>query len=268
MGSALPPGATSPVEPDVAAAVGLLHRRRDWGRAFWVGSLGFLLAYGGTASADAQGTPPPQWFLDIVIALGVLLVVSIIATIVYATRLRRLPPAIRAAAVAQAASHRGAGRVHHYPPRHTAIWTVRWIGMLLILTVAVVAVPALVDGTAYLTGADRTVMFDPLAHDTNCDRYSCQTVTDGILETGGAGVSASWQTVVPLGKPFQVREPAWRWGLGLALINSDGTAVIALVVSLLIEGAGILVLIQLYRLVRNWRRHRQRQFPSATPAAA
>lgn len=101
-----------------------------------------------------------------------------------------------------------------------------------------VSVPAVVDGTAFLAGAERTVTFDPISYQTNCDRYSCQTITDGILETGGAGISASWQNVVPLGKPFQVREPVWRWGLGLALIEA-----------------------------LSWRRHRQRQ-TTVVPASA
>jgi hypothetical protein len=141
--------------------------------------------------------------------------------------------------------------------------------MLLILVVAVVSVPALVDATAYLAGAEKTVIFDPISHQTNCDRYSCQTVTDGILETGGAGISASWQNVVPLGKPFPVREPVWRWGLGLALINSDSTAVIAMVVSLLIEGAAVLVVVEMARLARNWRRwHREQQTAVATASTS
>ena len=137
--------------------------------------------------------------------------------------------------------------------------------MLLILVVAVVSVPAVVDGTAYLASAGRTVTFDPVSYQTNCDRYSCQTVTDGILETGGAGISASWPNVVPLGRPFQVREPVWRWGLGLALIDSDKTAVIAVVLSLLIEGFAVLVVVKLVRLTRNWRRHRQRPPPAPVP---
>jgi hypothetical protein len=145
-------------------------------------------------------------------------------------------------------------------------WVVRWIGMLLILVVAVVSVPAVVDGTAYLAGAERTVTFDPVSYQTNCDRYSCQTVTDGILETGGAGTSASWQNVVPLGRPFQVREPVWRWGLGEALIDSDKTAVIAILVSLLIDGFAVLVVVKLVRLTRNWLRHRrQRTAPAPVP---
>lgn len=63
--------------------------------------------------------------------------------------------------------------------------------------------------------------------------------------------------MVPLGRPVQVREPVWRWGLGLALIDSDKTAVIAVLVSLLIEGFAVLVVVKLVRLTRNWRRHRQ-----------
>jgi hypothetical protein len=135
----------------------------------------------------------------------------------------------------------------------------RWIGMLAILIVAVVSVPAVVDGVAYLAGAERTVTFDPISHQTNCDRYSCQMVTVGILETGGAGTSATWEDVVPLGKQFQVHEPVWRWGLGLALIDSDGTAFIAIGLSLLIEGAAALVVVKMAKLALNWRRHRQRQ---------
>jgi hypothetical protein len=136
--------------------------------------------------------------------------------------------------------------------------------MLTILFVAVVAVPGTVNGVAYLTGAGGTVTFDPLAHDTNCNQYGCDTSTDGVLETGGAGVSATWPRVVPLGKPFRIREPVWRWGIGAALIDSTGIAVVAVVLSLLIEAAAVLVLIRLTMLIRNWLRHR----PELTSASA
>lgn len=246
-----------PTEPDVAATVRLLHRRQGWGRVAVTGFLVFLLAYGAYASAQSQGMPPPSWFLDMIIALGALTAVGIIAAVADTALLRRRPAAIRAQAAPIAAHHPSRSHAHHYPPRHLVTWALRWIGMLLILVVAVVTVPAAVDGTAYLAGAERTVSFDPVSYQTNCDRYSCGTVTDGILETGGAGLSATWQNVVPLGRPFQVREPVWRWGLGLALIDSGKTAVIALAVSLLIEGFAVLVLVKLVRLAFNWQRHRQ-----------
>jgi hypothetical protein len=128
--------------------------------------------------------------------------------------------------------------------------------MALVLVVAVVSVSGVVDGAAYLAGAGRTVAFDPV---------SCQTSTAGILQTGGAGVSATWPDVVPLGKSFQVREPVWRWGIGIgSLIDSDKTAVIAILVSLLLDGAAVLVVWFLVRLVRSWHRHRRRLRPAQT----
>jgi hypothetical protein len=243
-------------DPDVTATVRLLHRRHGWSRAAVTSFLAFLLAYGAGANAQSQGASAPSWFLDMIIALGALTAVSIIAALADTALLRRKPPAVRARAAPLAARHPSRRQAHHYPPRHLVTWVLRWVGMLVILVVAVVSVPAVVDGTAYLAGAGRTVTFDPVSHQTNCDRYSCQTVTDGILETGGAGTSASWPDVVPLGRPFQVREPVWRWGLGLALIDSDKTAVIAVLLSLLIEGFAALVVIKLVRLTRNWRRLR------------
>jgi hypothetical protein len=174
--------------------------------------------------------------------------------------LRRRAPAVRAQAALIAAHHPSGPHAHHYPPRHWVSWTFRWVGMLLILVVAVVSVPAVFDGVAFLAGAGNTVTFDPVSYQTNCDQYSCQTGTDGILETGGTGgtgVEATWPDKVPLGKPFQVREPVWRWGLGGALIDSDGIAVAAVLISLLIEGTAVLVTVRLVKLTRNWRHYRQ-----------
>jgi hypothetical protein len=194
-----------------------------------------------------------------IIVLGALTVLGIVAAVLDTALLRRRPPAVRAQAVPLAAHHPSRPHAHHYPPRHLVTWTLRWVGMLLILFVAVVSVPGVVDGVAYLTDTGNTVTFDPVSHQTNCDQYGCQASTDGVLETGGAGVNATWPDVVPLGRPFQVREPVWRWGLGAALIDSDGIAVGAVLISLLLEAAGVLVLISVVRLARNWRRHRRRQ---------
>ncbi len=214
--------ASMPPEPDVAATVRLLHCRRGWSRAAGTSLVAFLLAYAASANAESQGASAPSWFLDMIIVLGALTAISIVAAVVYSARLRRMPGAIRAQAAPIAAHRPSRSHAHHYPPRHLVIWALCLPGLLVILVVAVVSVPAVVDGAAYLAGAGRTVTFDPVSYQTNCDRYSCETITGRSLTASwrpvGPGISASWQNVVPLGRSFQVREPVWRWGLGLALI--------------------------------------------------
>lgn len=260
--TAMPPGPES--DPDVAATVRLLHRRQDWGRAAVTTFLVFLLAAGASSSAQSQGTPPPSWFQYMILALGALTIVGIVAAVADTVVLRRRSPAVRAQAAPLAAHHPSRRHAHHYPPRHRVTWALRWTGMLLILVVAVVSVPAVVDGAAYLAGAGKTVVFVPAYHETTCTQYNCQTSTVGILETGGAGVQATWPNVVPLGRSFRVRQPMWRWGLGEALINNDGIAVAAVLISLLMEGTAVLVVIRLIKLAGNWRRHRQQR---SAPAA-
>jgi hypothetical protein len=243
--------------PDVAAAVRVLHHRDGWTRATITSFIAALFGVGIYSSANSQGAPPPAWFAPIVIALAILTVVSIVAVIVVSQQLRRMPRSVITAATPIARRHRRGGRAHHFPPRHLFPWLVRWTGMLIILFVAAVAVPGTVNGVAYLAGVGGTVVFDPLSHQTNCTQYACDTATDGVLETGTGRMSATWPKVVPLGQPFRIREPEWRWGLGAALIDSDGIAVAAVVLSLLIEGLAVLVLVRLSMLIRNWWRHRQ-----------
>jgi hypothetical protein len=254
-------------DQDVANTVRLLHRRHGWSRAAVTSFLAFVLADGAYASAESQGTPPPTWFLVIVIVLAALTVVGIVAAVADTAFLRRRPPAVRTQAAELAAQHPSPPHAHHYPPRHRVTWALRWVGMLLILVVAVVSVPAVVDGVAYLAGAESTVTFDPVSYQTHCYQGACQTSTDGILETGGTGVDATWPDVVPLSRPIQVREPVWRAGLGLALIDSDGIAVGAVLISLLIEATAVLAAVSLVKLARNWLRHRQQRMTAASASS-
>jgi hypothetical protein len=84
-----------------------------------------------------------------IIVLGALTAVGIIAALVDTSLLRRKPSTtVRAPATPVAAHHPSGRRAHHYPPQHLVTWFLCWVGMLLILVVAVVSVPAVVDGTA------------------------------------------------------------------------------------------------------------------------
>jgi hypothetical protein len=130
--------------------------------------------------------------------------------------------------------------------------------MLMIVAVAVVSVPAVVNGVAYLAGAEKTVIFDPVSHETVCHtRGGCEVVTEGVMETGGQGTEASWPHEVPLGKPFPIRQPFWQWGLGAALIDSAVIAVVAILVSLLIQAFAVFIVVRLFIRVRARRRHRR-----------
>jgi hypothetical protein len=93
-----------------------------------------------------------------------------------------------------------------------------------------------------------------------------------ILGTSGGYTNADWPDVIPLNRTILVPEPAWRWGLGGALIDGDGTAVIAIAIGLLFQAAGVLVLIRMAWLAGNARRHRRarqqaRQQVAGAPAA-
>ena len=95
--SSSPPG--SPVtSPDVAATVRLLHRRQGWGRTAVTSFIVFLLGAGAYSSAKSEGTPPPSWFLVIVIVLGAVTIAGIVAaavdTLVLECNGRHTPPGV------------------------------------------------------------------------------------------------------------------------------------------------------------------------------
>ena len=142
------------VDPDVAATIRLLHRRHGFRRLAIISFIAFLLGYGGYANAVAAGTPPPLWFLVIVMALGGLTIVGAVAAVTDTVLLRRRTPAVRAQAAALAVHHPGRPHALHHPPWHLVTWILGWVGMLLILVVAVVSVSAVPDGDFITSEAD------------------------------------------------------------------------------------------------------------------
>jgi hypothetical protein len=259
-------------EPGVASAVRLLHRRHGWTRITITSFIGCALGEGATLNADSQGTPVPGWWVGITIALAALTAAGIIASVIVSAQLRRTPVQVLAAATPIAARHPHRPHAHHWPARHVVLWTVRWLGMLLILFMSVVIVSAPVDGVAYLAGAGKVVTFDPISHQTTCTLTSgttfCDVSTNGLLETGINWVSATWPSAVPLNKPFPVHLPLWRWGIGGgSLINNDRIAVVAIIVGLLVDAFGVVILIFLVRLARDWRRSRQQRASLASAPA-
>lgn len=81
-------------------------------------------------------------------------------------------------------------------------------------------------------------------------------MTNGYLQAPG-DPRVTWPGAVPLGVPFQVRQPLMNWGFGAQLIDGDGGAVGSIFAGLFFDGVSVLVLFLGYRLGRNWWGHRQ-----------
>jgi hypothetical protein len=184
--------------------------------------------------------------------------VCAVVVAVQSARLRLRAPEIRARAGKLFAQHQARQSARHYLRWNVLLWAVLWAASLMIVAIAVVSVPAVVNGVAYLAGVEKTVTFDPVSHETVCHtRGGCETVTEGVMETGGQGTEATWPHVVPLGKPFPIRRPLWEWGLGASLIDSAAIAVVAILISLLMQAFAVFIAVRMATRVRRRWRHRR-----------
>jgi hypothetical protein len=114
--------------------------------------------------------------------------------------------------------------------------------------------PGLVNGVAYLAGAESSTVFVPASYGQACSRSGCTTVTNGFL---ASGASVTWPDQVPIGRPFGVRDPLWDWGFGSQLIDGGGTAAGLIVAGVLFDSFSALVLVHMVKLARHWLRHHQ-----------
>jgi hypothetical protein len=248
-------------DPAVAAAVRLMHRRRGWIWTTVISVVAWVVACGLLGSLDPDGSGPG-------VAVGAILIllltaaalVGLIASIVDTVRLRRLGPAVRKQARPRTAHYPARAHAYSYPPRHRFTWIFGWVVMAILLGIGVAALPGLVDGIAYVAGAENSSVFTPISYGQDCGRSGCTTVTNGFLSNGA---SATWPSQMPLGQSFTVREPLWDWGFGTQLIDGDGTAAGVIFAGVLFDGFSVLVLVHLFKLARRWLRHRQLGRPMA-----
>jgi hypothetical protein len=244
--------------PAVAAAVRLLHRRRGWIWATVLSVVAFLVACGllGSLAPNASGAGLGVASVFILL-LAATAVVGLVASIVDTVRLHRLDPGVRAQATPRTVHHPVRAHAYGYPPRHRWTWVFSWLVMVILLGLGVATLPALVDGVAFLAGAENTTIFVPTSYGQSCGRGGCSTVTNGYLGTGSAAAPATWPGQVPLGLPFTVREPMWNFGFGSQLIDGDGSAIAYIVLGVLMDGFSALIVYAGYKVVRQWVRRRR-----------
>jgi hypothetical protein len=256
-----PSAAANEQDPTLAAAVRLVRRRRRWVWTAIGGFLAFLVVISVYSNQynDLTDTGPVA-VLAVAMAIGALTVAAMVVAVALTVRLRRRSAAQRARAVSsvnrESARKSRSGRYD---------WALASGALIVGLGAAVLFLPGLVDGASYLAGGNM-VTFDPQFHDINCSYHgngACQTVTVGTLETGGAGVRSTWPDDVPLGRPFKVRQPVMTWGIGAGLIDGDGIAVGAALISLLFDGLAVLAVIFFVNVMRDRMARRRRAGPAS-----
>jgi hypothetical protein len=255
-------------DPAVAATVRLLHRRRGWVWATLISVVAWVTVCGLLGSLDPDATGPGLAVAAIlVLLLTVVAVVGLVASIVDTVKLRRRDAGVRTQARQLTRHYPARAHAYSYPPRHRFTWIFGWIALLILLGIGVAALPGLVDGVAYVAGAENTAVFLPTSYGQDCGRSGCTTVTDGVLNSGE---SVTWPDQVPLYQSFPVARPLWDWGFGSNLIDNDGTAAATIFAGVLFDGVSVLVLLHLVKLGRRWTRHRQlgRQMASADWASS
>jgi hypothetical protein len=259
-----PESAVTDSDPEVAATVRLLHRRRGWvwttviSVAAWLTACGLL----GSLAPNASGAGLAVAAIFILLLTAVA-VVALVASMVDTVRLHRRDAGVRRQALRRTRHFPVRAHAYSYPPRHRFTWVFSWVMMAILLGIGVASLPGLVDGVAYLAGAENSSTFLPLSYGQVCGRGGCSTVTYGVLSTGA---SVTWPDQVPLGQSFAVREPLWDWGFGAQMIDGDGSAIGTIVAGVLFNLFGVFILVHLVKLARRWLRHRQlgRQMASVT----
>jgi hypothetical protein len=235
----------------LAASVRLVRLRRRGAWTAIAGFVAFLVAISAYSNQYSDATDSgPAAVLAVAMVLGAVTIAALVTAVVSAVLLGRRSAEQRAQAVAAA---RSADRPRTARRQRRGGLLIA-AGMLVVgLGAAALFLPGLVNGVAYLSGG-HTVTFVPQSHDVSCSYHGvgdCSIVTIGILETGGAGVRSTWPHDVPLNQPLRVRKPVWTWGLGAALIDSDGIAVGAALISLLFDGLAVLAIVYAVGEIRH-----------------
>ena len=268
-------GQETAADPRVAVTVRLLHRRHGWSVTATCAFIAFLLSYGTYLSGESEGPTPPSWWADMIWATVAVTVIALVIVFVDTWLLKRRPAAVRAAALAAVKHHPGVAHhplrahAHRFPPRHFLSFVCLWLVLVGVVIMGVVGVSGLPDGVAYLAGAGQKAMFTGQSYVVTCGyKGGCDTQTVGVLSRPGRpDVAATYPSQVPIGQSIEVREPLWSFGLGAQLISGTRSAVVAIVLSLVLDFFAILGIVMAVRLVGNFVRHRRRRQASPTVTA-
>jgi hypothetical protein len=252
---------------DVAKLVRLHHRRRGWA---WVaiGSVIGLAVYAGIGvnlSENLTGTAEALSVIPVFVLLALALA-GLVVVIVDTASIHRADAGVRVSAKGSVSHYPLYAHAYRYPPRHRGSWVFAIFMLVGMTGITVFILPAEVNSWAYVTGAENQDTFNPVSYGRACvgGRGGCRTVTEGYLSKSGADVT--WDSQVPLGQPFSVRDPLWAWGTGRTLTSGDGSAIPTIVGGLFFDGFTLLLLYALVVIVRDTPSRRSQRM--SVPAGA
>jgi uncharacterized membrane protein len=257
-GTALPDPDT---DPETAATVHLLHRRRRWAWTFAASLIAFVAYVFVTVKFFYNALDTAGLVSDIagvlLILLFALVLIALVVLIVETVRLHLRDPQVRAEARSRISGH--PVTIRHQ--RHHVLF---WIVLVALILPAPLSLSYQVNGYAYALGAGPTVTFLPQSHEQWCGRSGCSTVTQGTLLTQPP-IHAVWPYQVKLGKPFAVREPVWD-GLGSVDLMNGSQSAQAILLGVFFDVMALLSIITIIITVRYRRRSAGQSAPMAVAA--
>jgi hypothetical protein len=143
-----------------------------------------------------------------VLVLLALVLAGLVVVIVDTSRIHRADAAVWVSAKGSVSHYPLYAHAHRYPPRHHGSWVFAIFMLVAMTGITVAILPAEVNSWAYAAGAENKDTFNPVSYGQACSgmpRGGCHPVTEGYLSKSGADVTSGSQ--VPLGQPFNVRDP-------------------------------------------------------------
>jgi hypothetical protein len=254
---------------DVGKLVTLHHRRRGWAWVAAGSAIGLLvyLGIGLNLSGNLTGTAETLSVIPVFVLLA-LVAAGLVVVVLDTSRIHRADAAVRASAKRSVSHHPVYAHAHRYPPHHRGSWVFVIFTLAVLTSINAFFLPTEVDSWAYVLGAGNQDTFHPVSYGQACSggprRGGCHIVTEGYLSNSRAGVN--WNSQVPLGQPFRVRDPLWAWGTGRTLTSGDGSAIPTIIGGLFFVGVTLLLLYALLVVVRRTPATRGRRM--SAPAGA
>jgi hypothetical protein len=207
-----------------------LRRRRAW--FIWVAAVGLA---GFAASGYLGSRYFPEGSGDGAEAGGVVIVLFLAAGIAGLLGVAAFTLRLYLRGAYPRTSRSGTAGGASYPGQQKLFVTLFAVFYLAAVFFSVFVLPVQVNSVASLADQGPRATFIPRSVQQSCGARGCTSDTAGILEPGGA--RATWPGQVPVGQPFTVALPVWKFGIGNGqLAGSELNAIVFTLLPMILQG--------------------------------